>query len=53
MKDVLTEAMDIEGLERVLGGIASGEIKCPSGRYANSVAIRARNFKRQSLRISG
>src|SRR5246500_4306188 len=28
MKDVLTEAMDIEGLERVLGGIASGEIKC-------------------------
>src|SRR5260370_1455857 len=28
MKDVLTEAMDIEGLERVLGGIAVGEIKC-------------------------
>src|SRR6201987_4327607 len=28
MKDVLTEAMDIEGLERVLGGIAAGEIKC-------------------------
>src|SRR6266481_5310655 len=28
MKDVLTEAMDIEGLERVLAGIASGEIKC-------------------------
>src|ERR1700758_1813883 len=30
MKDVLTEALDIEGLERVLGGIASGEIKCLS-----------------------
>src|SRR5882762_8810032 len=28
MKDVLTEAMDIEGLERVLRGIAAGEIKC-------------------------
>jgi ATP-dependent Lhr-like helicase len=28
MKDVLTEAMDIEGLERVLGGIAAGEIRC-------------------------
>src|ERR1700745_2244902 len=28
MKDVLTEAMDIAGLERVLGGIAAGEIKC-------------------------
>ncbi len=28
MKDVLTEAMDIEGLERVLRGIAGGEIKC-------------------------
>ena len=28
MKDVLTEALDIEGLERVLGGIAAGEIKC-------------------------
>ena len=28
MKDVLTEAMDIEGLERVLDGIARGEIRC-------------------------
>src|SRR5580704_10202945 len=28
MKDVLTEAMDIEGLERVLDGIASGGIRC-------------------------
>jgi ATP-dependent Lhr-like helicase len=28
MKDVLSEAMDIEGLERVLGGIATGGIKC-------------------------
>src|SRR3989475_238418 len=28
MKDVLTEAMDIEGLERVLLGIAAGTIKC-------------------------
>jgi ATP-dependent Lhr-like helicase len=28
MKDVLTEAMDIEGLERVLHGIADGSITC-------------------------
>jgi len=28
MKDVLTEAMDIEGLERLLLGIASGKVKC-------------------------
>jgi ATP-dependent helicase Lhr and Lhr-like helicase len=28
MKDVLTEAMDIEGLERVLGGIADGSVRC-------------------------
>jgi ATP-dependent helicase Lhr and Lhr-like helicase len=28
MKDVLTEAMDIEGLGRVLGGIADGRIRC-------------------------
>jgi ATP-dependent Lhr-like helicase len=28
MKDVLTEAMDIAGLERVLDGIASGGIRC-------------------------
>jgi ATP-dependent helicase Lhr and Lhr-like helicase len=28
MKDVLTEAMDIEGLVRVLAGIADGRIRC-------------------------
>jgi ATP-dependent helicase Lhr and Lhr-like helicase len=28
MKDVLTEAMDIEGLRRVLGGIRDGTIRC-------------------------
>ena len=28
MKDVLTEAMDLEGLERVLHNMASGSIKC-------------------------
>ena len=28
MKDVLTEALDIEGLERVLSGIADGRITC-------------------------
>src|SRR6266571_739480 len=28
MKDVLIEAMDIEGLERLLLGIASGKVKC-------------------------
>jgi ATP-dependent Lhr-like helicase len=30
MKDVLTEAMDIDGLRRVLGGIADGSIRCLS-----------------------
>jgi ATP-dependent helicase Lhr and Lhr-like helicase len=28
MKDVLTEAMDIDGLRRILGEIANGDIKC-------------------------
>jgi ATP-dependent helicase Lhr and Lhr-like helicase len=28
MKDVLTEALDVDGLERVLRGIADGTIKC-------------------------
>ncbi|MBV9610062.1 MAG: DEAD/DEAH box helicase, partial [Acidobacteria bacterium] len=28
MKDVLTEAMDIDGLKRVLGGIETGAIRC-------------------------
>src|SRR5262249_51922498 len=28
MKDVLTEAMDVEGLRRVLTGIESGSIRC-------------------------
>jgi len=28
MKDVLTEAMDVDGLERVLRGIADGSIQC-------------------------
>ncbi len=28
MKDVLTEAMDIEGLKRVLGDIGDGSIRC-------------------------
>ncbi len=28
MKDVLTEAMDVEGLKRVLRGIAAGSIRC-------------------------
>ncbi len=28
MKDVLTEAMDIDGLREILGKIATGEIKC-------------------------
>src|SRR5215472_17255035 len=28
MKDVLTEAMDIDGLRRVLGGMADGSIRC-------------------------
>jgi ATP-dependent Lhr-like helicase len=28
MKDVLTEALDLEGLERILGGIADGSICC-------------------------
>jgi ATP-dependent Lhr-like helicase len=30
MKDVLTEAMDIEGLRRVLAGISEGRIRCVS-----------------------
>jgi ATP-dependent Lhr-like helicase len=28
MKDVLTEAMDVEGLKSVLGGLAEGRIRC-------------------------
>ena len=53
MKDVLTEAMDIEGLERVLRDIGEGRIQCSGSRYASAVAIFARDFERESVRIFG
>jgi len=46
MKDVLTEAMDIEGLERVLHGITAGTIKC----LAVDTPVASQFFARDSER---
>ena len=42
MKDVLTEAMDVDGLERVLRAISpTGRIQVRGGGYAGAIAVFA------------
>ena len=52
MKDVLTEAMDIDGLRRVLEGIQQRCDSLPGGRHARAVAVLARDSERESLCFS-
>ena len=53
MKDVLTEAMDVEGLKSLLRGMASGEIRVHRGGYAGAVAVFARDSECESVCVSG
>ena len=52
MKDVLTEAMDIDGLRRVLDGNRGRQHPLPRRRYAGAFAVFARDSERESLRLS-
>ena len=49
MKDVLTEAMDIEGLRQLLDGHSRRVDPLHRGRYARSVAVFARDPERESV----
>ena len=51
MKDVLTEAMDIDGLRRVLDGIRRRRDSHARGRHAGAVAVLARDPERESVRL--
>ena len=52
MKDVLTEAMDIDGLRGVLEGIRSGDDSLSRCRYAGAVAVLARDPECEPIRFS-
>ena len=52
MKDVLTEALDIDGLKRVLADIVEGRYQVPRGGHSGALGLFARNPQRQSLRLS-
>ncbi len=49
MKDVLTEAMDLEGLKGVLSGLANGRNSLYRGRHAGPVAVFARDSECESV----
>ena len=49
MKDVLTEAMDIDGLRKLLSGIADGTHSLHCRRYASTLAVLARDSQREPL----
>ncbi len=51
MKDVLTEAMDIDGLRTVIRAHQQRRDSLSRGRHARAVAVLARNSERQSLRV--
>ena len=52
MKDVLTEAMDIDGLTPCCARSAVAKFSTPGRGYACAVAVLARDSERQSLRLS-
>ena len=52
MKDVLTEALDIDGLARSVARNRAGTHSLPGGRYSGAVAVLARNSQCESLRLS-
>ncbi len=51
MKDVLTEAMDLDGLQRRAARHRRRPHPLPRGRHARAVAVLARDPERQSLRL--
>ena len=52
MKDVLTEAMDVDGLMDVLGRIGDGAIRCVAVDTPVPSVVLARDPERQSVRVS-
>ena len=53
MKDVLTEAMDIDGLKALLSWTGRWTHSLSRGRYAGSIAVFARDSECESVRVSG
>ena len=49
----LHEAMDVEGLKRVLAGIEDGAIRTGRGGEPDALGVFARDPERQSVRVSG
>ena len=52
MKDVLHEAMDVDGLIELLRGIEDGSIQCLAVDTPVPFAVFARDPERESLRLS-
>ena len=52
MKDVLTEAMDIDGLQDAAARHRATEHPLPGGRYAGALAVLARDFECESVCLS-
>ncbi len=53
IKDCLHEAMDLDGLKRLVERIGSGAHQDRRDRHARAVAVLARDSQRQSVRLSG
>ena len=53
MKDVLTEAMDIDGLKELLRGIEQRQHPLLGRGHARAITVLARDSERESVRLSG
>ena len=53
IKDCLHEAMDLDGLKRLVEHIGAGRSEDRRDRHAGTVAVLARDSQRESVRVSG
>ena len=53
VRDCLQEAMDFDGLTRVLDRIHRGELHARRARHAGAVVLRARDPQREAVRVPG
>ena len=53
IEDCLHEAMDLDGLKRLVERIGSGELQDRGDRHARAVAVLARDSQREPVRLSG
>ena len=53
VRDCLQEAMDFDGLQRVLERIHGGELRLLALRHARTVGVRSRHPERPAVRLSG